>query len=1847
MKAIIFNSGLGNRMGEFTKQNHKSMAMLKNGETILERQLRILAECGLRDFIITTGPFKEQLEQVCSKEQFSHLNFNFVNNPIYDKTNYIYSMYLAREHFNDDALILHGDLVFDKKLIEEILKCDYKSLATASMSKPLPKKDFKARIIAGNIREVSVNIFDSNCFAFQPLYKLSKDKLKAWTKKVEEYINAGNDKVYAENALNELLMDLEIKAFEYESFYIDEVDNLEDLARVSEEIRQFDFDEQEIMTDTGDYIKIPEILKKNRAKKPMLVCDKIFDKLFISDYFNNLNIELVKFSDFSPNPLYQEVERGVQLFKKENCDFIISVGGGSAIDTAKNIKLFSALDSSKNYLDQEFVYNPVKHIAMPTTAGTGSESTRFSVLYYNGKKQSISHDTIVPEYVFLEPKFLETLPEYQKKSTMLDAMCQCIEAIWSVNTNEKCRGYAQTGLQLIIDNILLYLKGDRESFKKMMKAANLSGKAINISQTTAAHAMSYELTSMYGISHGHAVSLCLPEVWRFMLDNMDKKAPGITDAHIRDALNIYKTVFGINTANDLDVLEQFEFMLNLIGLDTPELKDKADIEVLTDSVNPIRLGNNPIVLSRDSIRELYEMIFGLNDSGRKKNENNKQELRELQQLELEILLKVDEFCKKHNITYYLGEGTLLGAIRHGGFIPWDDDVDILMPRDDYDRFIMLAQQDFPAGYNLDSFETNPKHWVLGAKIQMTRKTKFTQEKMSKVAMYNGPYIDIFPLDYVPKRYSNAQRIQMRVVRFLRRFLFIKTGYSLVMNKKPHRYAMWILSKVVSTNILVKLIDRQMRKFNNRPRKFMINLCSYHPLSRQVFPVSYFKERFESFEGHMLPVPSEAEYMLKTIYGKNYMDLPSNRVRKGRNHDFTIDRSFVEEPAKNELKNSGNIRVSVIVPVYNVEEYLPRCLDSLVNQTLQNIEIIVINDGSPDNSQAIIDDYKKKYPHIIKAYQKENTGVADTRNFGISKASGDYIGFVDSDDYISLDMYEKMVKKADETGSQVVVCRYKRFLKSGNASIPNVIDKNAFGSSVQERPQIILGSRPYLANKIFQRKLITENNIKMPLLRLCEDSAMTYPLLLLANKVELVDEPLYFYQVDREDSSVNTYDDRLYDAFKSWDIIIDFYKNKGCFKSCYYALAEQCRIIISVRLRALNWVTDKRFINDYIKQSFKYLNKNFKGWRKNKYFKYYNKFKKKPYSRFRYKYSFALKAFYCLPQKLRDPKLGKSLTKRVKNIIKDSGIGSFISWQFSDKNRMAKSFAYYYEKGNLLDDHVFYCAARGGNFNGNPYAIFKYLYENPDFKHLKHVILINDKQNPRVKPYLNDDRVIVIKTTDYKNYARYAQTCKYLIVDSSLISYYIKKEGQVYVHSWHSTLLKSLGAHTDLIWETHNLAKSLLDSDFFFSPNRYTSERLFKAYYCDTLYKGKIFELGYPRNDLMYHADKQKIRESLNIPDNKKVVLYAPTWRGTVSKPVKNMDIFFKHYDRISSGLGDEYTLLIKLHIMSEECLTDEQMKRVVPFDIETNMLLSITDILITDYSGILFDYLITGNPLILFPFDEAEYLNHRGGEIDFYLDLNEIPAPICRTSESVVQTINNIDNIAQEKMAEYNSFKNRFVGNDDGHASERACDAIFCNKYESGFTLTNNTNDKKSILIIFDDLSDLTITSKFLNFLDKVDYDKYQISIYLKSIHENRQMQKKINRNAKIFYKSVRPICLNFTEWRAIKRISSCGMDDESLIKLTNKLFKRNMRRNFADISFDTAIYYTGKSAYYSLLCLLGVEAKKKVAYCHNPNTKAFSTYKYYDEIVVSPKNEKIASQIDKEIIDVKTFEERFFKTTP
>ncbi len=238
MKAIIFNSGLGNRMGELTENRHKSMVCLKNGETIFHRQLRLLADAGIQDIIVTTGPFAEQLQAEAAK--FPNMRFTFVPNPIYDQTNYIYSMYLAREYIDDDMIFLHGDLVFSADLVRDVLACPRSNLGTVNFRKALPEKDFKARVQGGKVLEVSIHIFDPDCFAFQPFYKLDKATAAAWVAKVAGFIEKGERKCYAENALNEIFSQLDVQAFDYNGYYIDEIDNLEDYLRVSEEILPFD-----------------------------------------------------------------------------------------------------------------------------------------------------------------------------------------------------------------------------------------------------------------------------------------------------------------------------------------------------------------------------------------------------------------------------------------------------------------------------------------------------------------------------------------------------------------------------------------------------------------------------------------------------------------------------------------------------------------------------------------------------------------------------------------------------------------------------------------------------------------------------------------------------------------------------------------------------------------------------------------------------------------------------------------------------------------------------------------------------------------------------------------------------------------------------------------------------------------------------------------------------------------------------------------------------------------------------------------------------------------------------------------------------------------------------------------------------------------------------------------------------------------------------------------------------------------------------------------------------------------------------------------------------------------------
>lgn len=358
------------------------------------------------------------------------------------------------------------------------------------------------------------------------------------------------------------------------------------------------------------------ILKEVGCKKLFLVIDSSYPFLNIKDAIEALPVEeKVKFSDFTPNPLYEQVCNGIELLKSSKCDTILAVGGGSAIDVAKCIKLAVLAKEGNAAIIPPLVSqrlpidgSKIPFIAIPTTAGTGSESTHNAVMYYEGAKQTVTNDGVLPDYAVLEPSVLKTLPLYQKKCTMMDALCQGIESWWSVNSNEESYEYSRKAVELIMANWRKYIfENDDEAAAQIMLAANYGGRAINITQTTAAHAFSYKITSLYKLPHGHAVAVGLPVIWEYMSRNMDKCIDDRGKEYLADIFNRIAEAMGCATPVDASAL--FRQMMVEMELKNPVAGNREEeLEVLSTSVNPVRLKNNPVSIDSVTAKKLYCVI---------------------------------------------------------------------------------------------------------------------------------------------------------------------------------------------------------------------------------------------------------------------------------------------------------------------------------------------------------------------------------------------------------------------------------------------------------------------------------------------------------------------------------------------------------------------------------------------------------------------------------------------------------------------------------------------------------------------------------------------------------------------------------------------------------------------------------------------------------------------------------------------------------------------------------------------------------------------------------------------------------------------------------------------------------------------------------------------------------------------------------------------------------------------------------------------------------------------------------------------------------------------------------------
>ena len=354
---------------------------------------------------------------------------------------------------------------------------------------------------------------------------------------------------------------------------------------------------QHVISTTNVMDELNHIFAQEQISKVLLVCDSAFEYLQTKDEYLKMNVPYEIFDQFTPNPLYEDVVKGVRMFREGNCEAIVAVGGGSSIDVAKCIKLYSGMDDSNLYLEQEYKDNDVTLIAIPTTSGTGSESTRYAVIYYDGKKQSVTHESIIPKYAILDYRNLITLPMYQKKCTVMDALCQGIESWWSVNATEESRVYSRKALEMIMENLDAYLANEENGNRNMMAAANYAGQAINITQTTAAHAMSYKLTSLYHVPHGRAAFMCLPHIWKYMNEKHVLPEEFQEIAKVLGQESVDAAIAYLH-ALDVKLFAEYPVEMNL-----------ADLEILTTSVNPVRLKNNPLLLTEEEIRELYREIM--------------------------------------------------------------------------------------------------------------------------------------------------------------------------------------------------------------------------------------------------------------------------------------------------------------------------------------------------------------------------------------------------------------------------------------------------------------------------------------------------------------------------------------------------------------------------------------------------------------------------------------------------------------------------------------------------------------------------------------------------------------------------------------------------------------------------------------------------------------------------------------------------------------------------------------------------------------------------------------------------------------------------------------------------------------------------------------------------------------------------------------------------------------------------------------------------------------------------------------------------------------------------------------
>lgn len=568
---------------------------------------------------------------------------------------------------------------------------------------------------------------------------------------------------------------------------------------------------------------------------------------------------------------------------------------------------------------------------------------------------------------------------------------------------------------------------------------------------------------------------------------------------------------------------------------------------------------------------------------------------------------------------------------------------------------------------------------------------------------------------------------------------------------------------------------------------------------------------------------------------------------------------------------------------------------------------------------------------------------------------------------------------------------------------------------------------------------------------------------------------------------------------------------------------------------------------------------------------------------------------------------------------------------------------YYDSLPIDDLIILLEAEQGMTLNGNIYYIAKYLAQTPKYQHFKLYLSARGGNARRFRQMLvhNNIENVQVVTLSSDEYFRILASAKYLITDTSFLPFFMKKEGQIYLNTWHGTPLKSLGKKIQT--GPHGIGngqRNFVCSDFLLFPNEYTKDHIIEDYMLANISKSKCVLSGYPRNEIFFDAESRaKIREELGLSD-KLIYAYMPTFRGKAKAgTIKKSDAYMTYYlCELDKQLTEEEILYVNLHpIVMKSGIDFRQFRHIrkFPEDYETYEFLNIADVLVTDYSSVFFDFASTGRKIVLFPYDIEEYLADRG----MYLSMDELPFPQVRNERELLQELRS------KKQYNDQEFCKTFAPYEGVGATQRLCDYAILGE-ETGLRVEEMpNNEKENVLLYVGNLAGNGITASMQALLETIDLKErnYYITFVAEYVQPYYKILFSLPEGVS-FYPTTGDLNLTIFN-RIIRKLFKQKIISASLYaKLLKKRIRQDYERNFGCAKFDSVIQFNGYDQ--EIILRFSIAPCRKSIFVHSDMLAEIKTrknqrrdvlryaYRAYDKVAVVtdgilPSTQKIAGKTD------------------